>query len=97
MQPSAGSRLCRAVASFAAPCSAARPVLQNYAARFKLIADQISGCEVAALLCGQALSNAAFDVAGIGNSLEPVGRRTGKKTEQVRAFLQHATLERSQT
>src|SRR4051812_33363509 len=96
MQPSAGSRLYRAAASFPAPCSAGRPVLQNYTARSKLIADQISGCEVAALLGGHALSNTVLDVARVGIALEPVGGRSGKKSQHICALLQHTALERRQ-
>src|SRR6478672_9930941 len=45
-----GSRSCRADRSFSAPCSAAGPILQNYALGFQLVANAIGGGEVAILL-----------------------------------------------
>src|SRR3954470_19228969 len=70
----AGSRSCRAdcfempfrlrsmAPSFAPPCSAVRPILQNDAFGLELVADTVGAPEIAAGLCLGTLRNPHFNV-----------------------------------
>src|SRR3954470_17930339 len=93
MQRAAGSRSYRGARSFPAPCSAVRPVLQNYALGLELFANAVGGSEVALLLGFGALDDPRLYIACVTRALEPFLHRGLKQPEQVRAGLERCALQ----
>src|SRR5205085_11463980 len=90
----AGFRSCIKARSFPSPCGAARVVLQDDALGLELLADAISGGEIAVLLRLGALGDAGFDASLVGTTPEPFVRSAGEQPKQRGACPQgHWTVD----
>src|SRR5437899_2199014 len=92
MRRVARSRSCRAARSFSPPSSGARRILQHYALSLVLVADAISGRELAVLLGLGALSDPRIDGTLVRAALEPFLRRALEQTKQRSASLDRCSV-----